>query len=163
MNKTNWNIKFEKRFWSKVQLPQDLKNDCWIWIAGKGRDGYGRFYVKNTTIKDHRVRANRLSYEYYYGIPPNNMEVCHKCDNPACVNPNHLFLGSKRDNQLDKIAKNRQARGTINGRSKLTEFDIINIRQLYKQGTTCQMLANMYNMGWTTINNIIKRNIWTHI
>ena len=163
MNKLNWNKKLEKRFWSKVQLPKDLINECWIWTAGTKQDGYGIFYLKGY-VNDNKVRAHRLSYEYYHGsINPPDLFVCHKCDNPICVNPNHLFLGTNQENQYDRFNKDRQAIGTKNGRSKLTELDVIDIRDLFKNGMTIQELANLYNMGWTTISNIIKRNNWKNI
>lgn len=86
-----------KNFLKKIQKT----NYCWIWLAGK-RNGYGRFMV-NQTLKS----AHRLSYEYYIGPIEGELLVCHKCDNPSCVNPKHLFLGTLSDNMQDCIKKKR--------------------------------------------------------
>lgn len=94
-------------FWSKVQIKG--ANECWLWIAGKFRGGYGGFSVDRHTKKAHRI-ALMLS-----GVDvPDSSLVCHRCDNPSCVNPDHLFVGTSKDNTQDMIRKGRKAslRGT---------------------------------------------------
>lgn len=86
------------RFFQKV----DMSRDCWIWKAGTDKDGYGKIYVDGKTIRSHRV-----SWEIHNGPIPKNMCVLHKCDNPPCVNPEHLFLGTSTDNNRDREVKNR--------------------------------------------------------
>lgn len=86
-----------ERFWSKV----DKSGECWLWTGGKS-GGYGYFKVNGSTL-----RANRLAYEIEHGEIPEGMLVCHSCDTPACVNPAHLWLGTDKDNQADKVAKGR--------------------------------------------------------
>lgn len=85
-------------FWSKV----DKTETCWLWTKSKYRHGYGCFCAMGTRHKAHRV-----SYEIAYGKIKDGLFVCHKCDNPSCVNPDHLFLGTHKDNALDMVNKGR--------------------------------------------------------
>jgi len=89
----------EDRFWAKV----NKNGECWIWTGAKLPKGYGHFYSGEKT-----VLASRWSYEYAYGLIPEGLMVLHRCDNPPCVNPEHLFLGTMQDNIDDMIAKGRQ-------------------------------------------------------
>lgn len=92
----------EAQFWLKVQ-----KTDtCWLWIGHKDQQGYGK-----TSIRGKRILAHRYSYELHYEAIPSGLYVCHKCDVPNCIRPDHLFLGTNLENLADKFAKNRQAKG----------------------------------------------------
>ncbi len=91
-------------FWKKVD--KDLRNPCWIWLAAKDLEGYGFFWFKNK-----QVRSHRFSWEITHGKIPNGLFVCHHCDNPSCVRPDHLFLGTCQDNALDMISKGRGTTG----------------------------------------------------
>jgi HNH endonuclease len=91
----------EFRFWFRV----DKTGDCWTWTGGKSRNGYGAFWTKEKRL----VRASRFSYEQHYGPIPNGMVVCHRCDNPPCVRPDHLFLGTQSDNMRDMWQKGRRS------------------------------------------------------
>jgi len=144
-----------ERFLEKV----DKLDDCWEWAASKCR-GYGQF-----RIGEKMRRAHRISWIIHNGKIPIGMFVCHRCDNPACVNPAHLFLGTQKDNIQDALKKGRMAitKGEFNGQSKLTEAQVLSIRREYAEGKTISELARKYKAGWTTIHRVVTRETWRHI
>jgi hypothetical protein len=101
----------EERFWQHV----DKSDTCWNWTASTKPFGYGRFVTRNH-YKQKEELAHRVSWELHYGPIPQGMFVCHKCDNPPCVNPEHLFLGTGDDNMKDRNSKQRQAKGERHGK-----------------------------------------------
>lgn len=139
-------------FWSKVD--KRSPEECWNWIAARQPNGYGVFGKK---------RAHRVCYEMHYGPIPNGYYVCHKCDNPTCVNPNHLFLGTPTDNVKDMMSKNRHAHGENKKHSKLTEKQVVLMRQEYAQGLTQAKLSRKYGLRTSHIQSIVTRKIWKHI
>jgi len=150
-----------QRFMSKVCVCDP--NDCWEWQAGRDENGYGRF-----NYLGDNVPAQRVSYILHKGEIPFGMLVCHTCDNPSCVNPNHLFLGTHHDNVIDMFAKGRQPqrdliRGSAKGTNKLVEDDIYKIRELVEQGYTNQQIADMFNVAKATISHVRTRRNWGHI
>lgn len=100
----------EVRFWERVKSSRD---GCWLWIGRRDANGYGRIKVRQVLTWAHRI-----SWWIHAGVPANAMCVCHKCDNPQCVRPDHLFLGTHRDNALDCVAKGRHASVVIARRRK---------------------------------------------
>ncbi len=91
---------FEQRFWAKVEK----SDDCWVWIGSRSSSGYGRISNEN----GRQEQANRVAWRLANGPIPDGFDVCHHCDNPPCVRPDHLWLGTPRDNGLDMVAKGRQ-------------------------------------------------------
>ena len=125
--------KYTKRpIWEVFLSKIDQAGSCWLWDAACGNHGYGVLNRNNKVISAHR-----LSYELYYGLIPKGKHVLHTCDVRPCVNPDHLFLGSNSDNVADKVAKERHAFGEASVISKLTNAQVMSIRQKYAQGGCC--------------------------
>lgn len=152
------NIPFKNRLESK--FVRGVRNECWNWRGAVNPNGYGYLMVN---IK--AILASRLMWFFERGEIPGGMCICHKCDNRLCVNPNHLFLGTKKDNAQDAEKKGRlyHARGSKHGNSKLTEKDVIKIRQMHKGGRSIKGIARDYKMSDATIGSAIKRETWVHI
>lgn len=149
----------EERFWKKVD--KRGPDECWEWRRSKNPDGYGKVWLFNKMLYAHRI-----SFEITYGKIPENMRVCHKCDNPGCVNPNHLFLGSQKDNMKDMILKGRAIHycGEENKSSKLKSKEVCEIRKLYSMGEYSQrFLADKYNISQRTICDIVNNKKWKFI
>lgn len=144
------------RFWSKV----DKSGTCWLWKAGKLQNGlpYGRIWLSNKTTYAHRV-----SYLLTYGKILNNKCVLHKCNNPTCVNPSHLFLGTRAENTRDATLKGRMPSGMRNGNSKLSNSDVMSIRESYRKHGDNTKLGKKYGVSRTMISNIIKRKSWRNL
>lgn len=149
----------EKRFWSKVK-----KTDtCWLWIGGRLTDGYGAFKMPNGRTSGIQQRAHRIAWLLTHGTIPDGQQVLHTCDNPLCVCPDHLFLGTALDNVRDKHAKGRQryAHGSTHGHAKLIENDVQKIRRSI--GALQRELAVRFGVTQTTIRNILHHKTWTHV
>lgn len=152
----------EARFWSRVQKLSE-PDSCWIWIGAEDKNGYGKFKISSGG-KDIYIRAHRYSWKLYTGRrPPDSLLICHKCDHPRCVNPHHLFLGTNQDNVDDRQAKGRGAKGETNGFAKLTEEQVLKMRQLYSQGEKVINISDKFNSGISTIRDIIFGRTWKHL
>jgi len=134
---------------------------CLIWQGPTETNGYG------TSRRGGRlVRAHRVSYEEHVGPIPTGMYVCHRCDVRACVNPEHLFLGTHLDNMRDATEKGRMGspKGEASSSAKLTTNDVLQIRAMYAAGSTSQRaLARRFGVVQVTIKDIVKRRTWTHV
>jgi hypothetical protein len=141
----------------RLQTQAGDENECWIWIGSAQKRGYG-FIKKNgkTTM------AHRVAYELAYGELPDGLFVCHKCDNPRCVNPKHLFVGTHNDNMLDMHNKGRSHKpaGEIHPNSKLTETEAIEILNSIEPYPA---LAAKHNISLTSIYDIKTGRKWKHL
>lgn len=164
----------KSRFFKHIN--KDNKNGCWEWIGSKTKRGnYGQF-----SLNGKPVRAHRLSFEFENGPIPEGMFICHKCDNPACVNPDHLFLGTQKENMADCVLKGRNsppphsigefhplklhperaAHGEKHGCAKLTLVDVNDICEKARNGSTRQELADEYHVDKSSIYRIVHGKTW---
>ena len=150
---------------------EDKETGCWEWQAAKNPKGYGQF-GKDGSVK----QAHRASWEFENGSIPHDMWVLHRCDNPSCVNPAHLFLGTNQDNVDDRVGKGRSAsnKGATNGASKLQERDVVLIRQILKRFPPQQLkhgpsagiqnfLARWFAVSQPVISAVYLNKSWKHV
>lgn len=167
-------IPLEERFWNHV----DKTSDCWIWTGPKRTTGYGQTHVWHKT-RWKLEQAHRVAWELTNGPIPSGIFICHTCDVRLCVRPDHLFLGTARENTRDMVRKGRArggrhigaanyfaqhpeiSRGERNGRAKLTEQQVTEIRQRRADGGTSQVeLARQFGVSQGMISKIVRRDNW---
>lgn len=144
-----------KRFWSHVEKT----DSCWLWTASVDGRGYGQL-----TILGHRYTASRRVWQLCVGEIPPGLFVLHKCDIRRCVNPDHLFPGTQKDNMQDCISKGRNRyithSGEENGHSKLKTQDVVFIRQMSKKGKLGKFMAPWFGVSQATISKVIRGETW---
>lgn len=160
------------RFWSRVA--KGAPDECWPWQYGTNSDGYGNFKLNDGS----QIGSHRFSWSLENGPIPDGMHVLHSCDNPPCVNQNHLFLGNQEINVADMMSKGRgnkssgddwykrqgqQARGERIARAIFTESDVISIRAKVSAGQTVASLAREMSVNDSAIRHIVKRRSWKHV
>lgn len=144
------------RLWSRTKKTES----CWLWMGSPDKFGYGKLVVRKGIEKG----AHRISWELAHGPIPDGLLVLHKCDVPNCVNPDHLFLGTYKDNKADCISKGRHSHGSNHWKTHLKEDDIRLIRRLYREGIALQQeLANRFRVPQTQISRIVRGTSWTHV
>jgi hypothetical protein len=152
------------RFWKYTRSG----DGCWEWTGALSKAGYGVLSFQRRT-----VYAHRLSYEIHFGPIPEGRLVCHHCDNPACVNPSHLYAGTERDNARDMVNRGRdrhvippvseRARGEVHVRSKLTEVSVLEIRNRFAAGENAVSLAREFGMTKSGIAQVTRGITWKHV
>lgn len=147
-----------KKFWARV----DCSGECWLWKKGKRTGPNGGYGILKVNCE--RVDAHRLAFQLAYGPIPDGLYVCHHCDNPPCVRPDHLFLGTHQDNMDDMRRKGRNSgyaqSGTKNANAKLNEEAVRAIRWLCAHGVIHPRIAKVYRVYTTTITDVIKGRTW---
>lgn len=146
---------------SRLLERRTVSGDCWEWSGSCDRDGYGVMSIK----RGKQYRVHRVSYTEFIGEIPDGMLVCHTCDNRKCFNPEHLFIGSPRDNTLDMINKSRKVSlmGSEHKMSKLSEKDVAAIRSARDSGESLASIASRFGVTFQHISNIAKRKTWRHV
>lgn len=140
----------EHAFWSRVKFTAD----CWLWLGSADSTGRGLF---------RRTTAPRAAWEMVNGPIPNGLIICHECDNPPCVRPDHLWLGTDTDNMRDRDTKGRQARGETNGMSKLSAAQVIEIRARRAAGESCTAIAKSIGVSKGTVSKVALGQAWRHV
>ena len=147
------------RFWAMVLMIPF--HDCWEWIGPVSQNGYGNF--SRGRKREGCVRAHRFSWELHNGLIPDGMMVCHRCDNPTCVRPDHLFLGTIAENNRDCARKGRTYTGPRPWHAKLTIAEVKEIRLLHASGQSMCSIGRQYGVTRGNIRAIIHRRTWQHV
>lgn len=150
-------------FHASCKINDGTPDKCLEWQLGRFNTGYGRFRYKGKQVATHR-----LAYELFHERPiAEGMHILHSCDNQKCVKPEHLREGTNQDNSDDKVSRNRQIRlkGESHGKSKLTETQVLEIREKYSTLDNCSQtaLGIEYGVHNTTISDIIRKKRWNHL
>ena len=141
----------------------DSVENCWEWLGTKSSSGYGNlnYYKDGRQVTES---AHRTMWQICFGNIPDGMFICHSCDNPPCVNPYHLFIGTPAENSRDRDSKRRLPVGEDHHNSKLSVGNVLEIRELYVTGNYTQVkLGEMFSVSRVNIFDIVHRNIWRHV
>lgn len=138
-------------------IPGEFPDDCWGWGGTLTDDKYPNFFGLG------QARGHRYSYRHYKGKIPKGLFVCHSCDNPKCCNPKHLFLGTCKDNMQDAKKKGRTLTGEKNAMAKLTEADVIQIRQLRACGWMYREIQTIHPVAISLLHRVCTNQSWSHV
>lgn len=162
-------------FWAKVEVT----SGCWLWNGGRTKAGYGVFRPRRDGRRGRMEGAHRVSYELAHGPPDEAADVCHTCDNPPCVRPEHLFLGTPKENSEDMVRKGRVASGNRTGARKYPErlergsrrynatlseeqvADLVTLRR--RTGLSERALAAHFKTSQTVVHGILSGRTWKHV
>lgn len=143
-----------------AQVSPEPTSGCWLWTGTANADGYGAIKLRRKALKAHRV-----SWLLHFG-DPKERQVLHRCDNPSCVNPDHLWLGTHLENMRDKVRKGRSSsmHGASNPRARLTAEQVLELRALYATGQWRQVdLASRFGLKQPQVSEIVRRTSWSRI
>ena len=139
-------------------------NECWLWTGTINDTGYGVLSIGSKADKTRRnVLAHRFSFELHKGALPAGLNVCHRCDTPACVNPGHLFAGTQADNVADMVSKGRHQKGSRNGNAKINEAVAAQILAAVKSGSTRTNVAQQFGVTRSLVSMIANGKRWGHV
>lgn len=145
----------DDRLISRLMTYVEKTRTCWLWTGVKDIDGYGK-----TNVRSKLIRSHRLFYELFKGPVPSDKFVCHSCDNPPCVNPEHLHLGTNQQNHLEKRERKR-IHGERNPNSRVTEKDVREMRSLYPSLKLLD-LSKKFGISMTQVSNIVRHKSWSN-
>lgn len=147
------------RFMSFVKIPAD-RNACWVWQGKRERERYGHF-----TVKGHEYQAHRWIFTLLHGAIPDGLVIRHHCDNPSCVNPQHLASGTHSQNVMDAIQRGRRSnrKGEKHPLAVLDAIKVLEIRQLAACGHPQHRIAETYGISRQQVGKIARRENWGHI
>lgn len=153
----------QERYWDRVDVRNE--DECWLWTTTLCKANHcGIFNISPRDGLCVRMKAHRISYFLAHGVLPDHLDVCHHCDNPACCNPHHLFLGTQDDNMKDCYHKGRNTKGEQVHWHKLKEKDVLQIRKRFARGgVTVTDIAREYKMSHFAIRCVVERRTWKHL
>lgn len=151
---------FKARFWAKVTVAGE--DQCWLWAGATEMSGYGYMWIVNNKSESLAVKAHRLSFYYQHGDAVDDVCVLHRCDNPPCVNPNHLFPGTRADNNRDRMNKgrNRQQGGSANSNARLDIEQVIEIKALVASGISQTKVGERFGIKQAQVSRIVRGVSW---
>jgi hypothetical protein len=156
INRGNYDEEAKLRFMENIKISL---SGCWEWTKSKHRQGYGNFMYKMKHCLAHRV-----AWLLFKGVLKEKDVICHKCDNTSCVNPDHLFLGTQKDNMKDMFLKHRKDhKGIKHPKHRLTEQEFLEIRKLINEGLTQEVIAQKFKITNSQVGSIKHRRTWKHI
>ncbi len=142
-----------ERFAAKYEA--EPNSGCWLWTGGAGQDEYGHF-----SYDGHLTTAHRASYQLHVGSVAKGQYVCHRCDTPSCVNPDHLFVGSPSDNLWDSVLKGRR---NPQKTSLLSDAQVVEIRERRFRGASYRAISQQMHIGITTVANVVQGRYYTNV
>ena len=163
MSGAGWTVREAILFYRLANV--GLGRGCWEWKGALNADGYGQYSGRTlSTGRRPTCQAHRAAWEITMGAIPDGFLVCHRCDNPPCVNPDHLFVATHAENMADMVRKGRKLRGEDHRCARLTEPDVLRIREIGEAGgLSLEAIGRLFGVSGCHIGKIVRRERWGHI